>query len=106
MIKFEFRILYLACGLFNCSEHRINVDATLKDTVFQFKGANVSMGAPRLACVCIAFENNFGANNFQGCLTCCQQLKEEYYVVKIKLQTLIGLQQQILAAGGSIPVIG
>ncbi|KAH9688893.1 Histidine-containing phosphotransfer protein 1 [Citrus sinensis] len=37
------------------------------------------------------------------CQQYLQHLKQEYYLVKNKLQTLFQLQQQLLSAGGSIP---
>ncbi|KAH9688891.1 Histidine-containing phosphotransfer protein 1 [Citrus sinensis] len=46
-------------------------------------------------------------HQLKGSSSRCQQylqhLKQEYYLVKNKLQTLFQLQQQLLSAGGSIP---
>ncbi|GFY91986.1 histidine-containing phosphotransmitter 3 [Actinidia rufa] len=38
------------------------------------------------------------------CLKCLQQVKNEYTLVKNKLETLFKFEQQLLAAGGSIPM--
>ncbi|OMO62385.1 hypothetical protein CCACVL1_22858 [Corchorus capsularis] len=62
------------------------------------------IGAQRVQKVCIAFRNCCEEQNVQGCLICLQQVKNEYSLVKTKLETMFKLEQQILAAGGSIPV--
>ncbi|KAK3440958.1 hypothetical protein EUGRSUZ_B01218 [Eucalyptus grandis] len=41
--------------------------------------------------------------NLEGCMRCLQQVKQEFYLAKNKFETLFTLEQQILAAGGSIP---
>ncbi|KAK3014118.1 hypothetical protein RJ639_007910 [Escallonia herrerae] len=38
------------------------------------------------------------------CLKCLQHVKHEYSLVKSKLETLFKLEQQFLAAGGTIPM--
>ncbi|XP_058197954.1 histidine-containing phosphotransfer protein 1-like [Rhododendron vialii] len=71
--------------------------------VHQFKGSSSSIGAQRVKNVCAAFRNFCEARNFEGCKVCLRSLTEEYNLVKSKLETLFTLEQQILAAGGSVP---
>ncbi|KAG6472311.1 hypothetical protein ZIOFF_069771 [Zingiber officinale] len=92
--------------------------------VHQFKGSNASnkmilatdskslffplpfnIGAQSVKHVCMAFRNYCEEMDHEGCLTCLQQLKQEYFLVKNKLETLFKLEQQIVAAGGSIPMM-
>ncbi|KAK1352593.1 Histidine-containing phosphotransfer protein [Heracleum sosnowskyi] len=86
-------------------EHQ-QVDAILKDTVYKFRGTNVSIGAKKVTTLCLGFEDDYNTHNYEGCLQCLPQIKDEYHVLKNKLQTVFSLQQQIVSAGGSIPVLG
>ncbi|PHT46989.1 Receptor-like cytosolic serine/threonine-protein kinase RBK2 [Capsicum baccatum] len=71
--------------------------------VHQFKGSSSSIGAQRVKNACIAFKNFCEEKNMEGCVQRLQQVKQEYFLVKSKLETLLRLEQQILAAGGRIP---
>ncbi|KAK4338751.1 hypothetical protein RND71_043238 [Anisodus tanguticus] len=71
--------------------------------VHQFKGSSSSIGAQRVKNACMAIKNFCEGKNIEGCVQCLQHVKHEYFLVKNKLETLLRLEQQILAAGGSIP---
>ncbi|XP_039022343.1 histidine-containing phosphotransfer protein 1-like isoform X2 [Hibiscus syriacus] len=72
--------------------------------VHQLKGSSSSIGAQRVQKVCIAFRNYCEEQNIEGCVKCLQQVRHEYSLVKTKLESMFQLQQQILSAGGSIPM--
>ncbi|KAG6483709.1 hypothetical protein ZIOFF_060361 [Zingiber officinale] len=61
--------------------------------VHQLKGSSSriisnSIGAQRVKNVCIAFRDICEETNKEGCLRCLQQVKQEFYLVKSKLETL------------------
>ncbi|XP_057960856.1 histidine-containing phosphotransfer protein 1-like isoform X2 [Malania oleifera] len=66
--------------------------------------ARALIGAERVQNVCISFRNCCDEQNIEGCLRCLQQVKQEYALVKSKLESLLKLEQQLSAAGGSIPI--
>ncbi|GAB2281409.1 hypothetical protein Dimus_016004 [Dionaea muscipula] len=71
----------------------------------QIKGSSASIGAQRVKNVCVAFRSYCNEENLDGCLRCLQQINHEYALVKNKLEMLLRLEQQILAAGGAIPPV-
>ncbi|XP_011006096.1 PREDICTED: histidine-containing phosphotransfer protein 1 [Populus euphratica] len=82
-----------------------NIDFKKVDAhVHQFKGSSSSIGALRVKNDCITFRNVCEEQNIEGCQRCLQQLKQDYYFVKSKLEALIRLEQQIVAACGTIPM--
>ncbi|KAK4425785.1 Histidine-containing phosphotransfer protein 1 [Sesamum alatum] len=84
---------------------QVNVDFRKIDAhVHQLKGSSSSIGAQRVRNACIAFRNFCDERNIEACLQCLQQVRQEYLLVKTKLEALLRLEQQIVAAGGASPM--
>lgn len=73
--------------------------------VHQFKGSSSSIGAQRVKAVCMDFRTLAEGGNREGCRQALQQIKQEFFLVKNKLEALLQLEQQIIAAGGAIPMM-
>ncbi|XP_052171240.1 histidine-containing phosphotransfer protein 1-like [Diospyros lotus] len=110
-------VLQVVSLYFNDSEKLLNnlatalqqqiVDFKLVDShVHKFKGSSSSIGAQRVRNVCINLKTCCEVKDLNGCMACLQQLKYEFDLVKSKLETLFRLEQKIVAAGGTVPVMG
>lgn len=71
--------------------------------VHQFKGSSSSIGAQRVKGVCIEFRNFCEEKDSEGCRQALEQVKEEYLLVKAKLERMLTLEEKILARGGQLP---
>ncbi|KAF4382771.1 hypothetical protein G4B88_021554 [Cannabis sativa] len=87
------------------SEQKVVDFKQVDANVHQLKGSSASIGAMRLKNVCVNFRNYCEAQNVEGCLRCLQHVQQECSVLKSKLEKLFMLEQQIVAAGGKIPVL-
>ncbi|GAV63369.1 Hpt domain-containing protein [Cephalotus follicularis] len=83
-----------------------SVDFSRVDShVHQLKGSSSSIDAQRIKNASLAFRNFCEEQNVEACQRCLQQIKQEYYLARNNLETLFRLEQQIVAAGGSIPML-
>ncbi|XP_030517517.2 histidine-containing phosphotransfer protein 1-like [Rhodamnia argentea] len=84
-----------------------NVDFKMVDVhVDRLEGGSRSIGLPKLKNTCIAFRNlrsSCQEKNIPGYLRCLEQMRQEFFLVKSKLETLLDLERQIVAAGGKVP---
>ncbi|KAJ7518742.1 hypothetical protein O6H91_20G006100 [Diphasiastrum complanatum] len=71
--------------------------------VHQFKGSSSSIGAHRVKVGCTVLRTCCEEENREGCWQALQQVKQEFFLVKNRLELLLQLEQQILAEGGTIP---
>lgn len=82
-----------------------NVDfEMIQKSLHYLKGSSSSVGAEEVHNACVEFINCCNEKNVEGCITCWEQARNAYVLVKNKLETLLQIEQQIVAAGGSIPM--
>lgn len=108
-------VIEVVCLFFEDSEKIINrlaaamrqpvVDFKQADAIaHQFKGSTSSVGAQRVKNACLWMRTLCEGENLDGSLQCLQLIEDEYFLVKRQLQTLVDLEKQIMAAGGTIPM--
>ncbi|KAK8947428.1 Histidine-containing phosphotransfer protein 1 [Platanthera zijinensis] len=73
--------------------------------VHQLKGSSASIGAQRVKNTCVCFINCCEEGDLEACFGCLHRLKLEFTQWKSKLEALFRIEQQIVAAGGSLPMI-
>ncbi|XP_074363781.1 histidine-containing phosphotransfer protein 1-like [Apium graveolens] len=66
-------------------------------------GNQLLIGAHRLHEACIVLLEHYNQQNVEGCFDSVQKMQTEYFFVKNKLETLLKLHNELIAAGGSIP---
>lgn len=73
--------------------------------VHQFKGSSSSIGAARVKAICIEMRAHCDEESKDKCLTDLGKIKEEFDVVKGKLELMMSLEKKILEKGGQLPTI-
>ncbi|CAI5525546.1 unnamed protein product [Closterium sp. Naga37s-1] len=71
--------------------------------VHQFKGSSSSIGAQRVKALCIKMRGYCDEGNRAKCLSSLDKIKDEFNLVKDKLELMMSLERKILAKGGKLP---
>ncbi|XP_021742914.1 histidine-containing phosphotransfer protein 1-like [Chenopodium quinoa] len=75
----------------------------LDKTLHNIKGSSSSIGAICVLNACNAFVACCKEQDVEGCFNCWEQTSNAFALVKLKLEALLILEQQIRAAGGIVP---
>ncbi|KAK7258807.1 hypothetical protein RIF29_24394 [Crotalaria pallida] len=70
---------------------------TMDYNIHKLKGGSSSIGAPRVMKVCLAFKIFCKEENTEGCLATFEEVKQEYSLVKSKLETLLEAKDEQVA---------
>ncbi|EOY29792.1 PREDICTED: histidine-containing phosphotransfer protein 4 [Theobroma cacao] len=66
----------------------------LDDYMHQFKGSSSSIGAKKVTDECKVFREYCSAENAQGCIRTFQQVKQEYAILRRKLEVYFQMVRQ------------
>ncbi|XP_037433870.1 histidine-containing phosphotransfer protein 2-like [Triticum dicoccoides] len=83
---------------FRLNQPMVNFDS-VGALVHQLKGCSGSVGAKKMNLSCTHFRQFYEAQSKEGCLMSLDLIRNEFYDVRNKLQTMIQLEQQIAAMG-------
>ncbi|XWS72509.1 hypothetical protein CRYUN_Cryun02cG0046000 [Craigia yunnanensis] len=70
----------------------------LDDYMHQFKGSSSSIGAKKVTNECTVFREYCSAKNAEGCIRTFQQVKQEYAILKRKLEVYFQMVRQAAVA--------
>ncbi|XP_031489196.1 histidine-containing phosphotransfer protein 1-like [Nymphaea colorata] len=70
-------------------------------SVHQLKGSSASVGAHQVKLACIELRSHCEQANKDGCVKALNVVKQQFYILRNKLETLMQLEQKIQVLAGS-----
>ncbi|CAN6442599.1 unnamed protein product [Victoria cruziana] len=69
--------------------------------VHQLKGSSASVGASQVKLACVELRSHCEQANKDGCIKALNAVKQQFYILRNKLEALLQLEQKIQVLGGT-----